>query len=170
LLTQANKNNLLYTSREFDFETGLQFNRMRYYLPNLGRFTQKDISFDLFNKYIYAENSSLNYFDPFGNSVFGSIGCFISISIGSCEDWRAYAGCTAICWGMAYIFGIICSERFEKCTENCSPFDIDCLDNCWEEWASCQRAITAFLCSCFAECRYLTCGDSDFLDEDFSWT
>jgi RHS repeat-associated protein len=67
LLTSASKNNLLYTSREFDFETGLQFNRMRYYSPNLGRFISKD---KIYSKLLYsmAKNNPIRYVDPFGLS------------------------------------------------------------------------------------------------------
>ncbi len=69
LLTSASKNNLLYTAREFDFDTGLQLNRMRYYNSSLGRFIQKDhISNIIYFK--YAFNNPSNIYDPFGEYGF----------------------------------------------------------------------------------------------------
>ncbi len=65
LLTSANKNNLLHTAREFEFDAGLQFNRMRYYNSYLGRFMQKDLIKED-NAFIYVRNSPLIYFDPLG--------------------------------------------------------------------------------------------------------
>lgn len=68
LLTSASKNNLLYTSREFDFDTGLQFKRMRYYNPNFGRFVKKDF-LDLSNskyQFQYGFNNPGNLVDPLG--------------------------------------------------------------------------------------------------------
>ncbi len=65
LLTSASKNNLLYTAREFDSDTALQFNRMRYYNASLGRFMQKDLIFSQ-NKYNYSYNIPTIFSDPFG--------------------------------------------------------------------------------------------------------
>ncbi len=64
----AFKNTILYTSREFDFETGLQFNRMRYYSPRLGRFINMDFIDLSMNKFPfqYANNNPITFFDGLG--------------------------------------------------------------------------------------------------------
>jgi RHS repeat-associated protein len=104
------KNNILYTSREFDNDTNLQFNRLRYYNIELGRFTQKDLIFiKNSNAYIYTINNPINLIDPFGlygrwinlflpspgGSAFAGSSCdnpgsnadckYLCITIGSCE-------------------------------------------------------------------------------------
>jgi RHS repeat-associated protein len=58
-----------YTSREFDSETGLQFNRARYYDPSVGRFLSEDparFNSNQLNFYSYVGNSPLTNFDPTG--------------------------------------------------------------------------------------------------------
>ena len=90
LLTQENKNNLLYTAREFDFDTGLQFNRMRYYSPNLGRFTQKDLVTIGLNNLTFqmSFNNPISYSDPLG--LYGisiiPIGAIFGIICGTVEQ------------------------------------------------------------------------------------
>ncbi|MCX7765112.1 MAG: RHS repeat-associated core domain-containing protein [Candidatus Sumerlaeia bacterium] len=57
-----------FTSREIDEETGLMYYRFRYYIPQIGRFTQID-PLDLLsgtNLYIYVYNNPLRYIDPLG--------------------------------------------------------------------------------------------------------
>lgn len=57
-----------FTSREIDEETGLMYYRFRYYIPQLGRFTQLD-PFALLsgsNLYVYVFNNPLRYVDPLG--------------------------------------------------------------------------------------------------------
>ena len=73
-LTQANKNNLLYTAREFDFDTGLQFYSSTYYKPSLAYsiFKNTNNNISLFNLivlylkqqtiYLYKNKNTLNYF------------------------------------------------------------------------------------------------------------
>jgi len=105
LLTQANKNNLLYTSREFDFDIGLQFNRMRYYSPNLGRFIEKDkIYLDSRNKCIYVSNNPNNYYDILGfSSDIECRGCYL---VCICCTFYTDSGrrCKLIyCWIFIYI-------------------------------------------------------------------
>jgi RHS repeat-associated protein len=57
-----------YTGREFDAETGLEFNRARYYDPSSGRFVSEDpIGFGGgANFYAYVGNNSSNYTDVLG--------------------------------------------------------------------------------------------------------
>ncbi len=58
-----------YTAREFDSETGLQYNRARYYSPAIGRWTSQDpISFQAgdTNLYRYVRNSPSDAIDPQG--------------------------------------------------------------------------------------------------------
>ena len=57
-----------YTGREFDTETGLYFDRARYYDPSSGKFETEDpIGFDAGNNfYAYVQNGPTNVADPFG--------------------------------------------------------------------------------------------------------
>ena len=67
----AVKTRYKYTGREFDTETGMQYNRARYYDAAIGRFISEDpIGFaggDA-NIYRYVANSPLSANDPFGLS------------------------------------------------------------------------------------------------------
>jgi RHS repeat-associated protein len=65
-----------YTGREFDTETGLYFNRARYFDPSIGRFLNDDplrfrggIDF-----YAYVWNNSVNWRDAFGLQGGGAVG------------------------------------------------------------------------------------------------
>jgi RHS repeat-associated protein len=63
----ANKNAYKFTAREED-GTGLYYYRARYYHPVLGRFVGED-PIDLVvlaNRYLYAGDDPVNYFDPLG--------------------------------------------------------------------------------------------------------
>ena len=64
----ATTNSFAYTGRELD-ATGLQFNRARYYNPQLQRFTSEDpteFAGGDANLYAYVKNSPINFWDPFG--------------------------------------------------------------------------------------------------------
>jgi RHS repeat-associated protein len=52
----------------FDEETGLHYNRARYYAPSLGRYLSRDPLefFDGINFYVYAGNDPINDCDPLG--------------------------------------------------------------------------------------------------------
>ena len=61
-----------YAGREFDYDTGLQYNRARYYNPTSGRWMSEDpIGFagGDYNLYRYCGNSHTNGTDPSGNIV-----------------------------------------------------------------------------------------------------
>jgi RHS repeat-associated protein len=58
-----------YTAREFDTNTGLQYNRARYYDPSTGRWTSEDpLAFEAgdSNLYRYLGNGPTDWTDPFG--------------------------------------------------------------------------------------------------------
>ncbi len=61
-------NPYLFAGREFDPETGLYYNRARFYDPALGRFLQPDpIGFaDGLNLYAYVGGNPINFVDPLG--------------------------------------------------------------------------------------------------------
>ena len=61
-------NKYLYSSREYDSETGNYNYRFRTYNPKLGRFNQQDplLFIDSLNQYAYVLNNPVNYTDPLG--------------------------------------------------------------------------------------------------------
>lgn len=86
-------NPLQFSGREFDQQTGLYFNRARYYDPNAGRFISEDpIAFEGgINFYEYAYNSPTNLRDPSGRSAAATwplaegLGGVICVGSGVCE-------------------------------------------------------------------------------------
>src|SRR5437773_1527232 len=66
---QANGDRYKWTGREFDIETGLQYNVTRFYDPKVGRWTARDplgfVPGDA-NLYRYVGNATLRFTDPFG--------------------------------------------------------------------------------------------------------
>ena len=65
------KTRYLFTGREFDRETGLQYNRERYYAPEIGRFLSQDpVTFagGSANLFSYVSNTPTVFSDPLGLS------------------------------------------------------------------------------------------------------
>ena len=67
LAEQAPEQNLRFQGQYFDAETGLHYNRFRYYDPDCGRFVSQDPIglFGGYNLYQYAPNPT-NWIDPWG--------------------------------------------------------------------------------------------------------
>ncbi len=65
-----------YAGREWDPETGLYYNRARYYDPEMGRFIQPDPlkHADGLNLYVYGRNNPVRFADPLGLFAKGSFG------------------------------------------------------------------------------------------------
>ena len=67
-------NSYRFTGEQQDSETGLYYNRARYYNPSLGRFTQQDSWMGAsgnpitLNKYLYANSNPVRYVDPSGRA------------------------------------------------------------------------------------------------------
>lgn len=68
-------NDLTYTGREYDVESGLYYYRKRHYDPALGRFIQPDEYLgnakepkSMINRYVYVHNNPLTFRDPSGLS------------------------------------------------------------------------------------------------------
>jgi RHS repeat-associated protein len=68
-------NNIRFAGREYDSETGLYYNRARYYDPNTGRFVSEDAGGLLtWNRYTYSANDPVNRRDPSGRSCVSNDG------------------------------------------------------------------------------------------------
>jgi RHS repeat-associated protein len=61
-------NNVLFTGRERDSDTGLQLNRFRFYAPHLGRWLTRDpaLYWGGMNLYGYVAGKPSSFVDPFG--------------------------------------------------------------------------------------------------------
>ncbi|MDI6751730.1 MAG: RHS repeat-associated core domain-containing protein [bacterium] len=74
-----------FTGRELDRESGLYFNRARYYDPEIGRFISEDLvrDYEEGNLYSYCKNDPVNCHDPWGLKNCGrcgkSLGNFLGI-------------------------------------------------------------------------------------------
>lgn len=68
-------NSVRFGGREYDSETGLYYNRARYYDPTAGRFISEDAgSLVEGNRYAYAANNPINQNDPSGRACWWADG------------------------------------------------------------------------------------------------
>lgn len=86
-----------FTGQMWDVETGLYYYGARYYSPAQGRFTGVDPEnagaivgdSQSWNGYAYVGNNPLNYTDPTGEGIFGTIGTIVGGFFG---PWGALIG------------------------------------------------------------------------------
>ncbi len=88
-----------FAGREHDHESGLSYNRARYYDSSVGRFLQEDPhpgspedSVSIINKYTYAGNNPINYTDPTGLFKF--------------RNFVALALTAVVTFGIGYAIGV----------------------------------------------------------------
>lgn len=136
-----------YTQREWDGTTGLQYNRNRYYIPSLGRFTQPDPlgAPEGSGRYEYASGNPISMKDPSGLQSQDGIwrpAPFPLPPIASCEeladDWRA--GCN-----------MGCDRRFSE-----ESIAIKCFErmmDCRQSWDDCWSAFNRGKQNCRVECQ-----------------
>ena len=85
ITTASIQNNLRFPGQYYDLESGLNYNKYRYYMPKLGRYLRSD-SISLnggLNTYLYTGANPIMYIDPYGlycltnreiNAIAGGIG------------------------------------------------------------------------------------------------
>jgi len=98
--TDTGSDRYLYTSREYDVELDLQYNRARYYDANTGRWISQDpLGFDAgdSNLYRYVNNGPTGASDPSGLQPSGqAVWDFI-------KDWRYTIGITGAVFTASYL-------------------------------------------------------------------
>jgi RHS repeat-associated protein len=98
----------LYTSQEYDTQTGLYNYKARLYDPIIGRFTMLDPAMQYFSPYVYAGNNPVIFVDPTGQMAGWIEGLLIGIAavaVGVVLTWAT--GGTGTVGVMALIAGNI---------------------------------------------------------------
>ncbi|MEJ5166378.1 MAG: RHS repeat-associated core domain-containing protein [Thermoanaerobaculia bacterium] len=167
LLTSASENNLLYTSKEFDFETGLQFNRNIYYNANLGRFIQKDFIFKNHNLFKCGYNSPINYNDPTGYFEISTYVKCLMPPLTTEECLGSLSSCLIFCNDMGNYFAALCAKEFDLCLENCNS-NPRCIEICHSNFHWCMLSVIIIKCECYRNCYLLLCGGEESPSFDLS--
>ncbi|MBI2547897.1 hypothetical protein HYW21_00965 [Candidatus Woesearchaeota archaeon] len=88
----------LFTGKEKDRETGLQYYNARYYAPDQARFIQPDsVQPNVYdpqqlNKYSYARNNPVKYTDPDGQNLLLAVGGIFVVGAFDVAYFAGYAG------------------------------------------------------------------------------
>jgi RHS repeat-associated protein len=71
ITASALHNNILFTGRQYESESGLYYYRARHLNSEIGRFMQHDLLgyVDGMNDYGYVRNNTINFIDPYGNKI-----------------------------------------------------------------------------------------------------
>ncbi len=87
-LIESSDERFLYTGKELDRSTSLQYYGARYYSPELGRFVEPDSNLpnvydpQQLNRYSYVRNNPYKYTDPDGNFINIAAGAGIGAAVG----------------------------------------------------------------------------------------
>jgi RHS repeat-associated protein len=139
----ANGDRYKWTDREFDSETGLQYNRARLYSAAIGRWLTQDpigfLSGDV-NLYWYVENDSLNLTDPLGK-WWENAKLYLKIT-------GALTGGGLICYGVKAIYYADSWTPYNKspsqtCNDRCGKKDVGDMSGCCEDCCKCMLGINA---------------------------
>ena len=94
LAQSAIGNNILFTGREYDVETGMYYYRARTMHPGIGRFMQKDplMYINGMNDYIYTNNNPVIYTDPSGKliPVVVAVPLLVTLTGANIGAWSTY--------------------------------------------------------------------------------
>jgi len=113
----SEKNDYLYTGREYDWETGIYYYRARSYNPELGRFLQQDPEgmVDGPNMYVYVGNNPVNKVDPSGT--------FPWVALAAAAIIVAVGWCTYNIWNYAKTVrlpsGVSIEDKYRHCYASC---------------------------------------------------
>lgn len=112
-ITGTNTASYRFAGRRLDAETGLYYNRARYYSTALGRFLQTDPigTKDDVNLYAYVKNDPVNFVDPMGLLSFwgtvrftgGALEAGLGIAGGITTSWTGIGG---VAGAIATVHGI----------------------------------------------------------------
>jgi RHS repeat-associated protein len=87
---QGITNHLRFPGQYFDAETGLHYNRHRYYDPTTGRYLRADPYGQGLNHYAYSFNNPLTLIDPHGLCAVDTLGQYAGTGVGAeATTWYA---------------------------------------------------------------------------------
>jgi len=146
-------NPVRFAGREFDSETGLYYNRSRYYDPQLGRFISEDGGvLSPVNRYTYAANNPVDGRDPSGN--------WCEIRIVQMEAAPPVARSTTVEVEVLHCEDLGGGDLWTM--EKYLGMDLDMMRDLWEDWGwptpaggawgdQCQGGFSDDQCSVLAE-------------------
>ncbi len=164
--TGSLENEILYTGRWLDSDTGLYYYRARWYEPSTGRFISRDpIGIDGgINLYGYVGNGPVNKSDPKGLKGMYTAGCLkrykicvaqagIQLSKGlvnDCGVWGAkqYFVCSVSCGLICGVNKISCQICWKACTSSFAIAELICIKSYLEWYQSLLEGCQPILDNC----------------------